>query len=315
MSAFIKAPFGELAPYLADYGHHPVPIRPGGKAPMLDGWQDGHPVEHWLPHRDPVRGKVTDCATWGTGILSASCPSVDLDIRDRELVRALIALADEMIGPAPFRVGSPPKALLPFATSEPYDKVSGRWFGLPGDDWRDAGYTPHRVEVLAAGQQYCAYCRHPRGTFYRWRRGEPMQGHRVDLPELTEALARAYVAAAETVALEVGAVPLRRQEGRWRLDSPQPERVASTPAYSEAGRVDRSWQSWTAETLAKRLDPGKASRTKDGWICKCPAHRGIGHRSLSIAESGGRLLVFCFGECSFSEIARAIADTIGRAAA
>jgi hypothetical protein len=313
MSAFLKAPFGELAPILAEIGYQPPPIRPGSKAPMLDGWQDDHPVQHWLPHVDS-KGKVTNCAYWGTGILTAFCPAVDLDIRNKELVRALIALADEMIGPTAFRIGQPPKALLPFSTMAPLDKVTGRWFGLSGDDWRAASYSPHRVEILGDGQQFVAYAIHP-GTRrpYRWARGEPMQSYLVDLPELTAGLARAYVAAAEYVMLEVGAVPLMRQEGRWRLDCPRPERPAAKRNAGATG--DRSWQTWTAEALAKALDPGKASRTKDGWICKCPAHHGVGHRSLSITRSNGRLIVHCFGDCEFVEIARAINDAIGRPAA
>jgi hypothetical protein len=235
----MRAPFRELAPYLADYGYSVVPIKPGFKAPMLDDWQAGHSPAHWLPHRDAVTGKVTDCARWGTGLLTATTPAIDLDIRDRELVRALIALADEMIGGSPFRIGEPPKALLPFCTDAPFAKVAGRWFALSGEDWRSADYQPHRAEVLAAGQQAVAYAIHP-GTArpYHWRRGEPMQSHRVDLPELSAELARAYVAAAEQVALDVGAVPLRRQEGRWRLDTPQPERAAAKRSVGLA--ADRS---------------------------------------------------------------------------
>jgi Bifunctional DNA primase/polymerase, N-terminal len=180
MSAFMKAAFGELAPYLADYGYDPVPIKPGFKAPLLDDWQTSHPPDHYLPHRDPVSGKVTDCQRWGTGILTVSCPAVDLDIRDREIVRVLIDLASEMLGPSPFRVGAPPKALLPFATAAPFDKISGRWFAMPGESFRAPAYAPHRIEVLSDGQQFVAYARHPRGSWYRWRRGGPMADYRID---------------------------------------------------------------------------------------------------------------------------------------
>ena len=142
MSEFTRAPYGQLAGYLEDYGYLPVPIRPGFKAPMIDDWQAGHPRSHYLPRY----------ASWGTGILTAACPAIDLDIRDRELVRVLIELAGDILGPTPFRVGSPPKALLPFSTGAPFDKISGRWWALPGENWRLDGYAPHRIEVLGNGQ-------------------------------------------------------------------------------------------------------------------------------------------------------------------
>jgi hypothetical protein len=208
MSAFIKTPFGELAPYLADYGYQPVPIRPGGKAPLLDDWQAGHPPPHYLPR----------CAAWGTGILTATCPAIDLDIRDKELVRALIRLADDMLGGTAFRIGSPPKALLPFSAAVAFDKISGRWFALPGDDWRGESYVPHRIEILARGQQFLAYARHPRGTWYRWARGEPMQSYLVDLPEIGQGRAQAFLGAAQSIIREAGATALVRSEKVWFPD-------------------------------------------------------------------------------------------------
>ena len=157
-TSYMGESFGVVAPFLADYGYQPVPIKPSFKAPMIDDWQAGHP-RHYLPRY----------ADWGTGILTRNCPAVDLDIRDRELVRVLLDFAGDMLGPSPFRVGAPPKALMPFSTAQPFDKISGRWWGLPGDDWHSPDYAPHRVEILASGQQFVAYARHPRGTFYRWR--------------------------------------------------------------------------------------------------------------------------------------------------
>jgi hypothetical protein len=305
MSVFLKATFGELAPYLVDYGYQPVPIRPGAKAPMIDDWQAGHPVDHYLPQ----------CASWGTGILTARCPAVDLDVRDRELVRVLLELADEVLGPSPFRVGAPPKALLPFSTAGPFDKVSGRWWALPGDHWRDPAYSPHRIEVLGYGQQFVAYARHPRGTFYRWRRGEPMDTPLLDLPEIDAGQAEAFLAAAEQLLAEVGAVPLRRQDRDWFPDTARPSQ--DRPRSNAGERVDSSWQRLDPETLAKLIDAKHARRLKDGaWITSCPAHRSEGHRSLSITpRDGGGSVVHCFGDCPFVEVAREISSIVGRAAA
>jgi hypothetical protein len=298
VSAFVKAPFGQVAPFLADYGYQPVPIKPGFKAPLIDGWQDGHPPGHYLPQ----------CARWGTGILTATCPAVDLDIKDRAVVRVLIELAGEMLGPTPFRIGAPPKVLLPYSTAAPFDKIAGRWWALPGEDFRLDGYAPHRVEILGNGQQFVCYARHPRGTVYRWRRGEPMDTPRIDLPEIDETSARAFLAGAETIIQDIGAIPLRRENKVWRPDLARPEQ----PEWHRE-RISSDWQRLDPETLAKRIDHKHARRlNRGGWITSCPAHASEGHRSLSITpRDGGGSVVHCFGECSFTEIAREISARIG----
>jgi len=309
------APFDELAPYLADYGYRPVPIKPEFKAPMLDDWQAGHSPEHYLPHRDPTTGKVTDCRRWGTGILTASCPAIDLDIRDRELVRAMIELAADMLGPTPFRVGSPPKALLPFSTSKPFDKISGRWWALPGENFRAKGYSGHRIEVLGQGQQYVSYARHPSTKRpYRWRRGEPMDTMAIDLPEIDEASATAFLGAAQGILEDIGAVPIVKRQGQWSPDLAKPEQTTRRHEVSD-GAADRSWQFLDPETLAKRIDPANARplRKDGGWICKCPAHPGEGNRSLSITKrDGGGSVTHCFAECSFVDVSAAISAIVGR---
>jgi hypothetical protein len=300
MSIFIDATFGIVAPFLADYGYQPVPIRPAAKAPLIDDWQAGHAPNHYLPHY----------AAWGTGILTSTCPAIDLDIRDRELVRILIDLAGEMLGPSPFRVGAPPKALLPFSTGAPFDKISGRWWALPGDNWRAPGYTPHRVEILGDGQQFLAYAKHPRGTFYRWRRREPMDTHLIDLPEIDQASATAFKDAAEQIIAEAGAVPLRRQNKCWWPDLQQPAQFVRHRRPNPA--VNSGWQRIEPERLAKLIDVRHARRLRaGGWITSCPAHVSEGHRSLSITpRDNGGSVVHCFGGCEFIEIAREISALV-----
>ena len=62
--------------------------------------------------------------------------------------------------------------------------------GTAGRQLARPDYSPHRVEILGDGQQFVAYARHPRGTFYRWARGEPMDTTLIDLPEIDQASAR-----------------------------------------------------------------------------------------------------------------------------
>jgi hypothetical protein len=303
-SGFARAPFAVVAPLLSDYGYAPIPIKPGYKAPLLDDWQAGHPVAHWLPHHDPETGRVTNCASWGTGILTTTCPAIDLDIKDRELVRVLIELAGEMLGPTPFRIGARPKALLPFATSRPFGKITGRWWALPDEDFRVPGYAPHRIEILGRDNQFFAYAIHPgTGRTYRWRRYDPISTPRDGLPSIDEAEARNFLATAERVIQGVGAVPLVRRDKVWTIDRPKPAtRRLPRPIVA----TSNGWQLLEPETLAKAIDQKHATRTKVGWITSCPAHTSEGHRSLSVLpRTGGGSFVHCFAECAFPEIARA----------
>ena len=303
---YMAEPFGVVALFLADYGYSPVPIKPGYKAPLIDDWQAGHLPGHYLPHVDPETGKRTDCRSWGTGILTRNCPAVDLDIRDRELVRVLLELAADMLGPSPFRVGAPPKALMPFSAAEPFDKISGRWWALPGDNWPAPDYTPHHVEILGNGQQFVAYARHPRGSFYRWRRGEPMDTYLIDLPEIDQAAAQAFLEAAEQLISDMGAVPLRKPAGLWRPDLPQPieqRRPRPRRLPSPEGDFVSGWQLLDPKYVARAIDPQGAHRTKNGWSCKCPVHRGDGNTSLGITTgNNGLLIVNCFAGCDWRDV-------------
>jgi hypothetical protein len=236
-------------------------------------------------------------------------------------VHVLIELAGEMLGPSPFRVGAPPKALLPFSTSTPFDKISGRWWGLPGEDWSAHGYSPHRIEILCDGQQFVAFAKHPRGTYYRWRRYSPMSLARGVLPPIDEAEAKAFLATAESVLQRVGATPLKRQSNVWVPDVQRPaqwSRRQGSPGrrWNLPGvRTGSGWQQLDPETLVKAIDTKHATPTRNGWITSCPAHRSEGHRSLSITPcDGGGSLVHCFAGCSFVEIAREIEIIVGRAA-
>jgi hypothetical protein len=301
MSGFFNAPYGQLSGYLEGYGYRPVPIKPGFKFPALDDWQAGHPRSHYLPRY----------AAWGTGILTATCPAVDLDVKDRELVRVLLDVAYEDLGPTPFRVGAPPKVLLPYSTSAPFDKISGRWWALPGEDFRSVSYSPHRIEVLGIGQQFVAFARHPRGTFYRWRKGCPMDTPLIDLPEIDETAAKDFLTAAEAILENIGAVPLRRMNKVWYPDLVGAEQPC-TRVQKSCDRISSDWQRLDPEALAKRIDAMNARRIKGGWITSCPAHKSVGARSLSITpRDGGGSVVHCFGECPFPEIAREIASIVG----
>jgi hypothetical protein len=300
MTAFTKSPFAAVAPLLHEYGYSPVPIKPGEKAPMLDDWQVPQDPKHYLPA----------CAWWGTGILTATCPAIDLDIRDKEVVRVLIELADEMLGIAPFRIGQPPKALLLYGTAVPFAKITGRWWALPSEDFSAEGYNGHRIEILGHGNQFVAFAKHPRGTYYRWRRYSPISLHRDVLVPIDEAETRAFLDKAEKIIQCAGAVQIERRNGKChRVEQKQ----SSRRRESSGERIESNWQQLDPETLAKKID-SRARQSATGWKLRCPAHDD---RSPSFTVSrgdGGRPIVHCFGGCTFPEIARAIENIVGKAA-
>jgi hypothetical protein len=304
LSAFTKAPFGVVAPFLADYGYHPVPIIPGDKRPAVDEWQTPRPPAAYLPRY----------ARYWTGILTATCPAIDLDIRDKELVRVLIDTAGDMLGVAPFRVGQPPKALLLYGADAPFPKITGRWWALPGEDIKAERYNGHRVEILGDGNQFVAFAKHPRGTFYRWQRYSPMSLHRDVLVPIGQGEAQAFLETAERIIAKVGGRPIKRRAGVWEYDDVAPQRPARPRDHSREW-APSEWQKMDPEALAKRIDPQHAKRTRQGWICSCPAHKSEGNRSLTVNyRADGGSLVKCWAECDFADIARAIEHIVGRAA-
>jgi hypothetical protein len=145
--------FGAVASTLVTAGYEPIPIRWGKKSPGLNNWQ---------------RYRYTDAdaghyAGWGVGILTAQTPAVDVDVRDAIHGAALNAIlvkrhrwaedgAARAIAAAPVRVGAAPKFLRPYRLDgEPFPKLTTREFVLPGDDINEAGYRPHKVEILGDG--------------------------------------------------------------------------------------------------------------------------------------------------------------------
>jgi len=146
----------------------------------------------------------------------------------------------------------------------------------------------------------------------------------IDLPEITEASAKAFLWAAQTVIREVAAIPLRREQkdfwpDAWQVaDFGPPKPAQLFRRRNDSGECfDSGWQRLEPEQLAKAINAKHARLLRDGgWITSCPAHRSEGHRSLSITpRDGGGSIVHCFGGCDFLEMAREITGIVGRLAA
>jgi hypothetical protein len=218
MSAPVE--FSEVAAPLHRNGYTVIPIAPKGftwrdskgikrvaegKGPTKGGWQNYGVGQTDADLAGVLRWRRGKAGTWGTGILTAHLPAVDIDVRDEAAAREIVALAHTILGPAPQRFGSAPKVLLPYRTDKPFAKILSREFHMPGDE---DGDKPHMIEILADGQQFVAYAIHPDTRApYRWENGEPLDIPVADLTVVTREAVEAFVKEAEAVLLRHGARP------------------------------------------------------------------------------------------------------------
>lgn len=131
--------------------------RPGKRGG--DGWY-GY---HWLKS-EPTEADVRAMIEWdaNVGLRGTKFPALDIDCTDAELTKKIRQLALSFFGPAPCRVGSPPKELLVYRTETPFSRVAVE---LP-----DGRGGKHLVEFLGHGRQYLVYGKHPSGREYKWLR-------------------------------------------------------------------------------------------------------------------------------------------------
>jgi putative DNA primase/helicase len=247
-----RAPtFGEAGPILEAACFQPIPITlpcsgsaNAGKAPAVDGWQLYRPVADRLPRY----------ARCGVGLLTAPTPALDIDVRHAEASDAIDRAVVAEIGDAPVRYGAAPKRLRLGRCEVPFKKLSTRDYRLPGDQ---PGAKPHKVEVLADGQQFVAYGVHPdTGRPYFWPFDAPLNLERDDLPELTAETAARIIAAAEAILSKAGTVA----GSRTRLP-PQPAELKPGPGprpVRDLAEVKR------VRDVLKSIDP--STLDYDTWV-------------------------------------------------
>jgi RecA-family ATPase len=162
-------------------GYHPIPT--SGKRPPIAGWTDivatDAAIESW---------SKSFPGALNTGVLTKTTPAVDIDVSDSEVAAEIEALLWDMIGDRTMvRFGQAPKRAILFRTDTPFGKMSTPSFSSPNGQ-------KHHVEVLCDGQQIVVLGIHPvTGNPYSWHGGEPVEVARADLPELTQAMAEAFI--------------------------------------------------------------------------------------------------------------------------
>lgn len=134
---------------LLEKGYPIIPIRSGLKDPRKEGWQKLQAtVETLVDWQKSEFGPGS-----GVGVLTKTCPAIDLDIYDADVVQLLVEYCTNTIGSVPCRIGQPPKALLPYRTDTPFKKMARTY--------KDEDGKKHKVEILGDGQQFVAYHIHP----------------------------------------------------------------------------------------------------------------------------------------------------------
>lgn len=112
--------------YLADKGHgilrngyDVIPIQPGEKFPSVKGWRD-KPTTFAMLDKWKANGR----GGHGAGIKTDNTPFVDLDISNWALKQYMSGWCKKHIGPAPERIGNPPKSGLLYRCTTPFKKIT-----------------------------------------------------------------------------------------------------------------------------------------------------------------------------------------------
>ncbi|MCX7180275.1 MAG: PriCT-2 domain-containing protein [Proteobacteria bacterium] len=177
----------QLGAKLVDCGYPILPIQPATKKPGVFRRGTWHDYPAWSRHceRDTTDNEIDVWGNWpdsGIGIAAGRVIGIDIDIlADPELAARIEGLAKEMLGNTPaVRIGRAPKRLLVYRAAQPFK-----------------GFKVPPIEVLGLGQQFIAYGIHPDTRQpYDWPVETLAEIAAADLPMITEAQAREFVAAA-----------------------------------------------------------------------------------------------------------------------
>jgi hypothetical protein len=183
-------------------GYQPLPAQ--GKRVLLEGWSTKATVAS-----SEVSAWGTEHPQWNnTGTLTSRTPTIDGDIRDPAAAEAFEELARDWLderGRILVRIGEAPKRAILCRTAQPFAKIKVDLVAPSG--------STHKIEILGDGQQLVVAGIHPDTRKpYSWHGGEPWTVQWSELPEITEAEAREFIARA--------AAMLEREFGFRRTGEP-----------------------------------------------------------------------------------------------
>ena len=222
------------------------------------------------------------------GLQAADYVGVDIDIPDPALLWLVNLVHDAatlMLGWAPSRVGSPPKRLLMFRSTQPIRRRR-IVFAPTGPRGK-----PHMVEILGAGQQFVVAGRHPCGRPYTWDR-DPREIGPEGLTEVDDEKVTAFCRVVAHELVRLGFKLLADDSGRGaagraaRGDVDQNElkiddldlverAVEATPNDNES-HPDRSSYIRMGHAIraAFQDDEGRGLQVWRGWALRWPGNPG-----------------------------------------
>ena len=216
--------------------------------------------------------------TWpdavGTGILTRTMPTLDLDILNEEAVRILRRTCPRAVRgerPDPGAHRPAPKRAIPFRTTEPFDKFTVNLVAPNG--------SQQKIEFLGDGAQVAAFGIHPETKQpYRWHGGMPGEIKLEELPYIREDAAHTLVDELVHILVErFGYVRAKDRPGKrkGKANGQDADEVATDPAQASA-----DWQYLTdnirdGQALHDSLRDLAAKMIASGDECRgcgeCPA--------------------------------------------
>lgn len=206
-----------------DYPQHPK-VKCPGKQPFFKEWQ--------TISRDTLTPAVVEGWTTGiahhsnTGLLTGTLLALDIDVLNEGLSAQIQRMAGAMLGATSLlRVGRAPKVALLYRNEMPISKVATPELFLTDG-------TKLQVEALGSGQQIVGFGIHPdTGKSYVWPQSDPTQTPLADLPVVTEAVLRGFMAAAEAVLREAGGRTKKEREAAAAAPQPAYRNGSTGPAH------------------------------------------------------------------------------------
>ena len=223
---------------LAEQGYDTTPLN--GKVPVLKGWQ----------HRPDAAKDFAKYAACNIGIVLGGVHhliAADIDVRDAEAAAEIKALAIDILGAAPERIGAAPKTMLIYRANAATTKRKTAVYDVDGKD--------ACVEILAEGQQFVASGIHPdTKEKYKWPSDSLMDYPASELPLVNGDDISEFLAAANTVLGNYGVIKSKSlvnssvSGGRGLDFSSHPQQAEYERVFAAMAHVsndDMHYDDWT----------------------------------------------------------------------
>jgi len=206
----------------------------------------------WVGRHEWTKEKITPrkIRTWdkwedaSIGIRTGEVVGVDIDVTDEELSEAIGQAAINILGPAPFRIGNPPKRLAPYWTATPSSKIRNE-FTHP-----ETGEV-HAVEILGTGQHFVADGIHPKtGKPYRWEGDDLVEIGLEGLTEITPDQLVEFLNAAKEIMEKAGSKTASKSKSVGGVSTRKP--IGDISLMADAPLIEQA-----LEAIGNELDYDK----------------------------------------------------------